>query len=112
EVNANWKLWVENAHECYHCPAIHKSTFSQTWNVAEEAYEFLCDSNLIAQFASRVEGGGADDDKLRQLYIWPSSFVSIDGALAVGGTVTPITPDSSRLKTFAFVRRRATAETI
>ncbi len=37
EVNANWKIVVENFDECYHCPVAHPS-FSRVMEVSPDAY--------------------------------------------------------------------------
>ena len=50
EIPANWKVWVENATECYHCPTVHKSSFSDAWEVDVDVYEYVNVGGLLAQF--------------------------------------------------------------
>ncbi len=37
---SNWKITVENAIECYHCPTMHTHSFSSFYNVDPEGYSF------------------------------------------------------------------------
>jgi phenylpropionate dioxygenase-like ring-hydroxylating dioxygenase large terminal subunit len=37
---ANWKITVENAVECYHCPTMHTHSFSDFFNVDPDGYSF------------------------------------------------------------------------
>ena len=50
EIPANWKVWVENATECYHCPTVHKNSFSDAWEVDVDVYEYVNVGGLLAQF--------------------------------------------------------------
>src|SRR5262249_42733368 len=71
EIPANWKVWVENATECYHCPTIHSKSFSATFDASRERYEYVNVGQLLGQFTrfnpklqvARPNGrnGGGDD---------------------------------------------------
>ncbi len=37
---SNWKITVENAVECYHCPTMHTHSFSSFFNVDPDGYSF------------------------------------------------------------------------
>jgi phenylpropionate dioxygenase-like ring-hydroxylating dioxygenase large terminal subunit len=112
-VSGNWKLWVENACECYHCPTIHSASFSQVWNVASEAYDFFIEGRVIGQFARRRDDGlDRPAATLRQLYLWPGSFLSADGRIAYAGTIVPDGPDQCTIITHTFVHRAANLDSL
>ena len=48
-VAANWKIWVENASECYHCPTIHQHSFSDAYEVAHGVYEYRNEGKVLCQ---------------------------------------------------------------
>jgi choline monooxygenase len=39
-IHANWKIVIENALECYHCPTSHTHTFSEVYNVDAEGFTY------------------------------------------------------------------------
>ena len=50
EIPANWKVWVENASECYHCPTIHKHSFSDAFVDDADVYEYVDGDRVLGQF--------------------------------------------------------------
>ena len=50
EVDANWKVVVENFLECYHCPVAHRS-FSSVVDVGPDAYRLEVHRSFSSQFA-------------------------------------------------------------
>jgi phenylpropionate dioxygenase-like ring-hydroxylating dioxygenase large terminal subunit len=46
-VPANWKVWVENASECYHCPTSHTRSFSDA--LVDKA-DIYAGTTLVARF--------------------------------------------------------------
>jgi phenylpropionate dioxygenase-like ring-hydroxylating dioxygenase large terminal subunit len=114
-VQANWKAWFENVSECYHCSTLHAQTFADAWEVAPDAYRFICEDALIAQVAARNAHGRRlpeGTERLRQLHIWPGSFISVDDTLAFAGAVTPLTPQSCEMTSYVYVRRGVKSESI
>ena len=40
-IEANWKVFVENATECYHCPTVHNKSFSDAFITDANVYELV-----------------------------------------------------------------------
>ena len=40
-IEANWKVFVENATECYHCPTVHTKSFSDAFVTDANVYELV-----------------------------------------------------------------------
>ena len=57
EVDANWKVVVENYLECYHCAVAHPS-FSRAIDVAPSAYELEEHPTFSSQYGPPKNGGG------------------------------------------------------
>ncbi len=58
ELEANWKICVENYLECYHCPTAHRG-FSRVIDVAEDRYQLEVGPQRASQFCSPSRNGGA-----------------------------------------------------
>lgn len=118
EVEANWKLFMENSLECYHCDLVHGDTFGEAFNTDPENY--ICENyaNVLTQVAPidhapATETRPVDElDKFRLLYVWPSTAVSID---EYAGTITRLVPNGPKKCTFhvdVFARPRVDQATI
>jgi len=111
EIDANWKVYVENATECYHCPTIHSRSFSDAFDVSRERYEYVNVGRILAQFTDynargrRFAHATAQDDRaFRFVYVWPSSFVALDDLVAFSGMIIPTGPETCRFDADMFVR--------
>jgi phenylpropionate dioxygenase-like ring-hydroxylating dioxygenase large terminal subunit len=78
EVEANWKIVVENFLECYHCPVAHKS-FSRLIDVEPDAYLLTTSRWTSSQVAPVREGGRnlpynpvGEIAESQFHYIWPN----------------------------------------
>ena len=49
-IEANWKVFVENATECYHCPTVHTNSFSDAFITDANVYELYETGGLLCQF--------------------------------------------------------------
>ena len=103
EIEANWKVFVENATECYHCPTIHARSFSDAFDVSRERYEYVNVGRVLGQFTDYNANGrrftppaGSRDRAFRFVFVWPSSFVALDDMVAFPGLITPTGPESCR----------------
>jgi phenylpropionate dioxygenase-like ring-hydroxylating dioxygenase large terminal subunit len=101
DIPANWKVWVENATECYHCPTIHAKSFSDAFEVSREIYEYVNVGRLLAQFTPYNSGAKvfrADErgteHGFRFIYVWPTTFFALDDYVAFPGTIVPTGPES------------------
>jgi phenylpropionate dioxygenase-like ring-hydroxylating dioxygenase large terminal subunit len=109
-IQANWKAWVENAEECYHCPAIHQETFSDAWTVTKESYEFVIDGQVFGNFTRPNPAARRytyANDGYRELYVFPASFFVVDEFVKFAGAVTPAGPESCELVSYVFVSPEA-----
>jgi carnitine monooxygenase subunit len=114
ELQCNWKVYVENAVECYHCQANHPA-FSRLIDVRANAYLLEVSKWYTCQRSERLHGTGTagDDDRLSpdprgaddpavqyQFYwLWPTTFVGTvtgPGSFAVH-FVEPLSVNRSRL---------------
>lgn len=101
EIPANWKVWVENATECYHCPTIHPRSFSDAFDVSQDVYEYVNVGQLLGQFTTynpkarlfRRDGRQTNTD-FRFVYMWPTTFFAQDDLVAFPGMIQPTGPES------------------
>lgn len=95
DVAANWKLFMENSLECYHCDLVHGDTFGDAF--VTDPGNYICDNyeNVLTQIAPMghpplAEKRAVEElEKFRLLYVWPSTAVSID---EYAGTITRLIP--------------------
>ena len=91
-VAANWKIWVENASECYHCPTIHKHSFSDAYEVAHGVYEYRNEGKVLCQLTPPNAKGkrfGLAGQEYRYWYLFPSTFLQMDDFYTSAGRVHP-----------------------
>ena len=96
-IPANWKVWVENASECYHCPTIHSTSFADAWDVAAGTYEYVNQERLLGQFTvpnTKAREFGKATGEFRYIFIWPASFIVMDEYVAFPGIITPTGPQT------------------
>ena len=62
EIEANWKITIENYLECYHCPTAHPG-FSKVIDVDPDAYVLSAEGLVASQFGSPRASALADDSK-------------------------------------------------
>ena len=101
EIPANWKVWVENATECYHCPTIHATSYSDAFDPDPDIYEYVNVGQLLGQFTrynprARIYTGNGNrsDRAFRFIYIWPTSFFVQDDYVAFPGMIIPTGPET------------------
>lgn len=91
EAKSNWKVYLENNLECYHCAATHSETLGAVCKVDVKSFtnvNFKNGNYICAQFAEDLEKyvGAEDATKLRatveetretpmqQYWVWPGNF--------------------------------------
>jgi len=113
DVQANWKLVLQNYNECLHCPTIHPelSTKLPYTSGANDLIEgpFLggymeikaphVSATLTGRACALPLGALSDDDRRRAFYyaLFPTMMLSLHPDYAVFYTVWPRTPGSSRV---------------
>ncbi len=103
DMECNWKLWAENAVECYHCPTLHNTSFGKTYHTNPDDYAIDSDANTIwHQGPIKWLPSGVDPAGLkgfRFAFTFPSSFFALDDYVGFVGSVQPVSPE----KCWAFV---------
>lgn len=103
DMECNWKVWAENAVECYHCPTLHKSSFGKTYHTNPDDYDVDSGENTIWHngpikwLPGNVDPAGLKG--FRFAFTFPSSFFALDDYVGFIGSVQPIAPE----KCWAFV---------
>ncbi len=98
EVNANWKLFMENSLECYHCDLVHHNTFAAA--IATDPENYICNNytNVLTQVAPIQHAPQAeirpveDLEQFRLLFVWPSAGFSVDEYAGVVARIVPLSP--------------------
>jgi phenylpropionate dioxygenase-like ring-hydroxylating dioxygenase large terminal subunit len=117
EVPANWKVWVENASECYHCPTIHQHSFSDAFEDHADAYEYVDGDRVLGQFTGynpravkyphRPREG---DRNFRYVFLWPTTTLVQDDVVAFPGSIQPTGPETCRFIADMYVDPRVPPE--
>lgn len=111
DVSANWKVWVENASECYHCPTIHTHSFSDAFVNKPGVYEYVDGARVLGQFtvynprAKKHPHPTRDGDRaFRFMYLWPGTTFVQDDWVAATANIVPTGPESCQFVTDMYVR--------
>lgn len=102
-MDCDWKIWAENAVECYHCTVLHKSSFGKTYKSGPDDYLIESDEHTIFHMGPiKWNPGDVDPASLkgfRFAFAYPSSFFALDDYVGFVGQVYPLGHE----KCFAFV---------
>jgi len=115
ELEANWKVAIENYHECYHCPLIHPelcrvSPSESGTNFKDDAGVWvggdmeLADGAETMSLDGRSHGvmlRGLDPHQRRQVVyvnIFPNLLVSLHPDYVMAHRITPLTPGTSHVE--------------
>ena len=119
EVPANWKVWVENGSECYHCPSIHTKSFSDAFVTKLDVYEYVNSDRFLGQFtrynprAKKYRGAPPEDERqFRYVFLWPTTFLVQDDYVGFPGMIIPTGPESCRFISDMFVHPEADDEIV
>jgi phenylpropionate dioxygenase-like ring-hydroxylating dioxygenase large terminal subunit len=119
EVPANWKVWVENGSECYHCPSIHTKSFSDAFVTKLDVYEYVNGERILGQFtrydprAKTYTRDARDEDRqFRYVFLWPTTFLVQDDYVGFPGMIIPTGPESCRFISDMYVHPDSDEETI
>jgi phenylpropionate dioxygenase-like ring-hydroxylating dioxygenase large terminal subunit len=101
EIPANWKVWVENATECYHCPTIHPKSFSDAFDVSRQEYEYVNTGRILGQFTRYNPKAHVfrpdrfwSEKGFRFIYLYPTTFFAVDDLVAFPGMIFPTGPET------------------
>jgi Rieske 2Fe-2S family protein len=115
EVQANWKIVIENYNECLHCPTIHpelvavipayrKGDIFETGrrdggvSLADGRTAIVDDPRLRLPLLPGFEGKG-DAQSYYGAQVYPTMFLDVDGSSCLATAVFPTGPQSCRLVT-------------
>ncbi|MCY3617780.1 MAG: aromatic ring-hydroxylating dioxygenase subunit alpha [Acidimicrobiaceae bacterium] len=94
---ANWKLWYDNAVECYHCAHIHGESFNRAFAVASETAS--ADAVAIDElYLNRYAGRGSSGDELQAtfctaLQMYPGCQIIQQDDLLIMAQALPVAAD-------------------
>jgi Rieske 2Fe-2S family protein len=106
EVRANWKVLVENYHECYHCPLIHPELCAVSTPTSGRNYDLpgawvggsmdLREHAETMSLDGRSHGAylpGAPRDTVRYLGLFPDLLISLHPDYVMTHRLVPRAPD-------------------
>ncbi|HYJ70335.1 MAG TPA: SRPBCC family protein, partial [Nocardioidaceae bacterium] len=106
EVGANWKVVVENYHECYHCPLIHPELCQVTPPTSGDNYDLpggwvggsmdLRDGMRTMSLTGELAATplpGAPPTKVEYLHLLPNLLVSAHPDYVMTHRMVPLAPD-------------------
>jgi phenylpropionate dioxygenase-like ring-hydroxylating dioxygenase large terminal subunit len=98
ELDVNWKLWIENSLECYHCPVAHRQSYSSIYRVDRDSYQMLNFEHCVAQFTMLRDQPDAEENgpDYQFYYVWPVSFFAQSRFSASASIVLPLGVDRTR----------------
>jgi glycine betaine catabolism A len=124
EIAANWKLVVQNANECYHCPGVHPQLVKITpYRSGEEDLrtgpvfggwmDFVdgVRSATLSGSTARAPFSGLSAEDLRRVYyyvLYPANFLSLFPDYATFDWFVPLGPERTRLIFDVYVHRDET----
>ncbi len=76
EIEANWKVVMENYLECYHCPVAHPD-FSKAVDVDPDSYVLEPGTWSSSQYASARDGDGLDVERGQFHFVWPNLRINV-----------------------------------
>jgi choline monooxygenase len=106
DVPVNWKAWVENSTECYHCPTIHSRTFNAAFETkwGDGGYQYVTEGRLMLQstpfrprsrWRSGSVGTAEEGSGFRFVYFYPGSSFALDEYVAMANSYVPLSPGKS-----------------
>jgi choline monooxygenase len=110
DIPANWKVWVENATECYHCPTVHSGSFSDAFDTDAGRYQLIELGGLLCQFTEFNHkrrdsiGSRRQGDGFRFIFMFPSSFWAKDDYVAFTGMIVPTGVETCEFVADVYVR--------
>jgi Rieske 2Fe-2S family protein len=111
EVRANWKVIVENYHECYHCPQIHPELCAVSPPTSGDNYDLpgawvggsmdLRDGAETMSLDGRSAGSflpGVDRRRVLYLALFPDLLLSLHPDYVMTHRLRPVAPDVTRIE--------------
>ena len=116
EVQANWKIVLENYNECLHCPTIHPELVAVVpaykkgfifedgradggVSLADGRTAMVTDTRLRLPLLPGFKGQQGDPQAYYGAMVYPTMFLDVDGSTCLATAVFPTGPDSCKLVT-------------
>jgi choline monooxygenase len=96
DIPANWKLVLDNAVECYHCPTIHSASLNRLYETS--GFGGAVWSGAVRHSRAEMTKGRGRHDCI---VLFPGSYLAADSVLGILGRIEPDGPSRTRL-TFRF----------
>jgi choline monooxygenase len=121
-IDANWKVFIDNAIECYHCPNAHPS-FSEYWDVDPDAYRMKTYANfsmhlgLSKELTKQLGEIGPDvhvtgPGTFQFYYIWPNLLLITTDDVVEVVVFKPLDPNHVVMITDYCYHRRLSPEEV
>jgi phenylpropionate dioxygenase-like ring-hydroxylating dioxygenase large terminal subunit len=111
DLRANWKVFVENSIECYHCPVAHPG-FSALVDVDPDAYQLIAGPGYVQHrgwLRARDDRAGPPDFQFS--YFFPTTMLSMPPGRLNLTLIRPIESERTRIVTeFYFLGAPSAAE--
>jgi Rieske 2Fe-2S family protein len=111
EIAANWKVVVENYHECYHCPSIHPELCQVSppnsgdnwdlpgaWVGGSMTLRPHAETMSISGRSAGAFVDGAPRDSVRYVGLFPNLLISAHPDYVLTHRLTPLAPDRTRIE--------------
>ena len=116
DVQANWKIVLENYNECLHCPTIHPELVAVVpaykkgfifedgradggVSLADGRTAMVTDARLRLPLLPGFKGQQGDPEAYYGAMVYPTMFLDVDGSTCLATAVFPTGPTSCRLVT-------------
>lgn len=99
DVKSNWKLWYDNAVECYHCPTIHSGTFNDAYETSHTEIDAIEVDKLLSQrfLPSKVVSDGSyRSNNYRGLEMFPGFILIQQDDIMIIAQMAPTGPETTR----------------
>ncbi len=121
EIAANWKVAVENYHECYHCPLIHPELCQVSPPTSGANFDLpgawvggamdLRDGAATMSLSGQSDGvpfNGVDPGRVLYLGLFPNLLVSPHPDYVMAHRLTPLAPDRTAIECTWYFRDATT----
>ncbi len=114
DFQSNWKLWYDNNSECYHCPTIHATTFSDAFDVDNENVTFA-EVDEFMTFAFNPTDEPRPEGKLkaqwqRAFQLFPGIGMTAQDDILLVYQTLPETPESTHKVMYCLTKKDADQE--
>jgi choline monooxygenase len=112
EIKSNWKVFVENSIECYHCPVAHPG-FSDYIDIDPDVYRLSAYPTFISHIGwLRTSTVDADPPDFYFYYQFPSLMLAASPEKLLVSSFVPISPDRTVEVSEIYYTARKSAEDI